>query len=99
MKLYELAHSRAGDKGDTLILSLIPYEGDDYERLVQEVTPERVAEHLRQSVRGTIRRYELPGIQALLFVCERALHGGVTTSLVTDSHGKCMSGVLLDMEL
>lgn len=99
MKLYDIAHSRAGDKGDTLTLSLIPFHADDYPRLRREVTAERVAAHLSGNVHGTVRRYELPNINALLFVCERALHGGVTTSLVTDAHGKCLSGVLLDLEL
>ncbi|WP_116126502.1 hypothetical protein [Lewinella sp. IMCC34183] len=99
MKLYDIAHSRAGDKGDTLTLSLIPYAGEDYQRLLREVTADRVAHHLRHNVRGEVKRYELPKLQALLFVCERALHGGVTTSLVSDAHGKCMSGVLLDMDL
>ena len=99
MKLHEIAHARAGDKGNTLTLSLIPFDPADYDRLLASVTAERVAEHLSGSVAGSIRRYELPKIHALLFVCEGALHGGVTTSLTADSHGKCMSGVLLEMEL
>lgn len=31
MKLREIAHSRAGDKGDISNLSLIPYNEADYE--------------------------------------------------------------------
>ena len=99
MKLHEIAHSRAGDKGNTLTLSLIPFDPADYDRLLASVTAERVSDHLAGSVTGPIRRYELPKIHALLFVCEGALHGGVTTSLTADTHGKCMSGVLLDLEL
>ncbi|PPK88416.1 hypothetical protein CLV84_1383 [Neolewinella xylanilytica] len=99
MKLYDIAHSRAGDKGNTLTLSLIPYSPADYDMLQREITAERVAAHLATSVRGEIRRYEMPRIHALLFVCEGALDGGVTTSLAADTHGKCMSGVLLDMEI
>ena len=99
MKLHEIAHARAGDKGNTLTLSLIPFASADYPMLVREITADRVAEHLAGSVSGPVHRYELPGIEALLFVCEGALHGGVTTSLTADTHGKCMSGVLLDLEL
>ena len=99
MKLHDIAHARAGDKGNTLTLSLIPFDPADYDRLSAAVTAERVAEHLAGSVTGPVRRYELPRIHALLFVCEGALHGGVTTSLTADSHGKCMSGVLLDLDL
>ena len=46
MKLYEIAHSRAGDKGNTLTLSLIPYDEADYEMLRSKVTAEKVKTHL-----------------------------------------------------
>jgi hypothetical protein len=98
-KLYEIAHSRAGDKGNTLTLSLIPYEEKDYERLCREVTAEKVKAHLKEIVQGEIARYELPNISALLFVCQQALAGGVTTSLVMDTHGKTLSYALLEMEI
>ena len=38
-------------------------------------------------------------IAALLFVCQQALAGGVTTSLVMDTHGKTLSYALLEMEI
>src|SRR5205823_10361559 len=96
-KLHELAHSRAGDKGDTLILSLIPYREEDYELLRREVTAEAVKRHLAHAVLGNVRRFELPNIHALQFVCERALDSGVTTSLIIDPHGKTLSYALLEL--
>ncbi|MFM2361289.1 MAG: hypothetical protein RLZZ316_191 [Bacteroidota bacterium] len=99
MKLYDIAHSRAGDKGDTLTLSLIPYNEADYEILCTQVTAEKVAQHLSGIVKGTVTRYELPHIASLLFVCQQALAGGVTTSLALDAHGKTMSYALLQMEI
>lgn len=98
-KLYEIAHSRAGDKGNTLTLSLIPFEEKDYERLCREATAEKVKAHLKEIVKGEIVRYELPNISALLFVCQQALSGGVTTSLVMDTHGKTLSYALLEIEI
>jgi hypothetical protein len=98
-KLYELAHSRAGDKGNTLILSLIPYDEKDYELLREKVTVEKVKEHLTEIVDGNIIRYEVPNISALQFVCHHALLGGVTTSLSMDTHGKSLSYALLGMEI
>jgi len=98
-KLYDLAHCRAGDKGNTSILSLIAYRPEDYPLLVRAVTVEAVARHLRGIVRGEIRRWELPQLGALQFVCERSLAGGVTTSLALDAHGKSLSYALLEMEL
>jgi hypothetical protein len=98
-KLHELAHCRAGDKGDTSTLSLVAYRGEDYPLLAQRVTVEAVAWHLRGIVHGAIRRYELPQLWALQFVCEHALAGGVTTSLALDAHGKSLSSALLEMEI
>jgi hypothetical protein len=99
IKLYDLAHSRAGDKGNTLTLSLIPYAEQDYAWLAAEITAARVQEHLQDIVAGTVTRYELPHIASLLFVCERALLTGVTTSLALDAHGKSLSYALLEMEV
>lgn len=99
MKLYDIAHSRAGDKGNTLTLSLIPYREEDYAFLCREITEERVAAHLKNIVAGSITRYELPNISSLLFVCEQALLTGVTTSLAIDAHGKTLSYALLEMQI
>ena len=96
-KLHELAHARAGDKGDTLTLALIAYRDEDYELLKAQVTPQAVKKHLAQVVLGEVRRYELPQLSALQFVCERALDTGVTTSLAIDPHGKTLSYALLEM--
>ena len=98
-KLYELAHSRAGDKGNTLTLSLIPYFEHDYELLCTQVTAEKVKAHLKEIVQGEIVRYELNNISSLLFVCRNALLTGVTTSLAIDTHGKTLSYALLEMEI
>lgn len=99
MKLFELAHSRAGDKGNTLMLSLIPYKESDYPMLCSTVSAEKVKEHLRELVQGDVVRYELPNISSLLFVCHNALSGGVTTSLAIDTHGKSISYALLQMDI
>ena len=99
MKLYELAHSRAGDKGDTSILSVIAYRSEDYPLICRAVTAERVASHLANIVKGDVTRYEVPRLHALQFVCTSALAGGVTTSLGVDTHGKTLSSALLELEL
>ena len=98
-KLAELAHCRAGDKGDTAILSLFAYRPDDYPLLVAQVTEERVRAHLAAIVKGEVRRFELPLIHALQFVCGEALDSGVTTSLALDTHGKTLSYALLELAI
>ena len=98
-KLADLAHCRAGDKGDTSTLSRVAVRAVDYALLASRVSADAVARHLDGIVRGTVRRYELPQLRALQFVCERALAGGVTTSLALDAHGKSLSFALLEMAI
>ena len=99
MKLYELAHSRTGDKGNISNVSLIAYDPKEFEMLKEKVTAERVKEHFKGMVKGEVVRYELPNICALNFVMQAALGGGVTRSLSVDMHGKGFSSYLLDMEI
>jgi hypothetical protein len=98
-KLYDLAHCRAGDKGNTSILSLIAYRDRDYAILCSEVTAQAVKRHLAHIIHGKVARHEVPNISALQFVCEQSLGGGVTTSLAMDAHGKSLSYALLEMEI
>ena len=99
MKLWEIAHSRTGDKGNISNISLIAYDPKDFDLLREKVTAERVKAHFAGIVKGTVVRYELPNIQALNFVLYDALGGGVTRSLSLDMHGKGLSSYLLDMEI
>lgn len=99
MRLHDIAHARAGDKGNTSTLTVIPYDDADYPWLVEMLTPEAVRQQLSPHVQGEVSRFELPNLCALQFVCRDSLGGGVTTSLAVDTHGKTMSSRLLAMEL
>lgn len=99
MKLRQIAHSRAGDKGDVSNLSLIPYRESDYEKLKATVTAEMVKEYFSEICHGPVTRYEVPGICSLNFVMEKALGGGVLKSLAQDKHGKTLSAALLEMDV
>ena len=59
--------------------------------------PVAVKAFLAHLVDGEVTRYELPGIHALNFVCERALGGGGMSSLRHDPLGKGMAQILLAM--
>jgi hypothetical protein len=99
MLLHELAHCRAGDKGNVATLSVFPRADADYSLLVRELTADRVRAHLAAFVAGEVDRYELPNLPALHFVCYQIVDGGVTTSLALDTHGKSLSSRLLALEL
>ena len=99
MKLRQIAHSRTGDKGNTSSISVIAYDEQNYPLLLQHITPERVKAHFGDLVAGEVIRYEIPSLGALNFVLRQALGGGVTRSLILDTHGKSLSSALLDLEL
>jgi hypothetical protein len=97
--LRDIAHARAGDKGNTCNISVVAFDSRDYPRLVRHVTPERVRNHFRGIVRGTVTRYELPALGALNFVMTDALGGGVTRSIALDAHGKSLSSAILTLDI
>lgn len=99
MKLRELAHSRTGDKGNTLNVSVICHDVRHYEHLRRELSADRVKAHLSEVVRGEVVRYELPNLAAFNFVLGQALGGGVTRSLALDAHGKSLSSALMDLDM
>jgi hypothetical protein len=98
MVLHLLAHARAGDKGTTSDIALIPYRSQHYEHLRHYVTGERVREHFADIVQGTVERYEPPHLFALKFVPRGALNG-VTRTPDLDAHGKSLSSPLLEMAI
>jgi hypothetical protein len=99
MLLRTIAHSRTGDKGNHICVSLIAYAVEDYPCLVRAVTAERVAEQFRPLIVDPVIRYEAPNLQALNFVLRRPSEESVTRSLASDPHGKSLSSLLLCMEI
>ena len=99
MKLRTIGHSRSGDKGATINVSLIASDERDYSRLARHVTAARVKAHFAGLIEGAVVRYELPAIGALNFVLERRTGGAVTGTLALDAHGKSFSSALLEMEI
>lgn len=97
--LYELAHARSGDKGNTLNISLICYRPEYYAILENQVTPERVAQIFSLRNPSRVLRYDLPRLFAFNFVICDVLEGGVNSSLGLDGHGKSLSYLLLEMEV
>lgn len=97
--LHDLAHARAGDKGDRLNISLFPYDPADWALLAEQVTEARVRAHFNMRSPSRVTRYDLPALCGFNFVLERALGGGVNSSLHLDAHGKCLSFHLLSLPI
>lgn len=99
MPLHQIAHGRSGDKGNRLNVNVIVYEARHWPVLAAEVTAERVAALFAHRGVTQVTRYELPLLGALNFVIEDALEGGVNSSLALDTHGKCLSYLVLGLEV
>ncbi len=99
VKVHELAHARAGDKGNTSNVSVVAYSDEAWTLLREQLTVERVMDAYAHVAKGPVTRYELPTLKALNFVIENALGGGVTISLAQDAHGKSLSFLMLDIGL
>jgi hypothetical protein len=99
VKLRQMAHARAGDKGNISNIGVFPYRDQDYDLLLEALTVDRVKGKFEGIVKGTITRYEAPVLKALNFVMEEALNGGVSRSLSLDKHGKSFSLLMLDIDI
>ena len=99
VKLREVAHSRGGEKGDTVNISVITYREEDYALIEKQVTVTSVRELYGPITKGDIRRYEIPRIGALNFVLEEALGGGRSRTLAFDESGKALSSLILTMDI
>ena len=93
--LHSVAHGRAGDKGNRLNVSVMPYDNDAYPVLAEQLTEARVLEAFAHRGATRVRRYDLPLLPAFNFVIEDVLEGGVNGSLNLDGHGKTNSFLLL----
>jgi hypothetical protein len=99
IRVYDLAHGRAGDKSNTSNISVIAYDEAGWEILREQLTERVVMKAFAHVASGPVRRYELPKLRALNFVIEGALGGGVTRSLAQDAHGKSLSSLMMMIEL
>jgi len=95
--LYDIAHARAGDKGNRSNISLFVYDPKYYPVVKGQVTPECLKAAFPDLLKGRVQRFELDHLHGLNFVMDQALEGGVNGSLNLDAHGKSWSFLLLDL--
>lgn len=95
--LHSVAHGRAGDKGNRLNVSIMPYDPECFELIAQQLTESRVLDAFAHRGATSVKRYDLPRLPAMNFVIDDVLEGGVNGSLNLDGHGKSNSFILLGM--
>lgn len=95
----DIAHARAGDKGNISNVSVWVYDANDFALLKRALTAERVKQAYPELIRGCVERYVVEHLGGLNFVMHDSLEGGVNGSLNLDSHGKSWSYLLLALEI
>jgi len=95
----DIAHARAGDKGNTSNVSVWVYDPADFDLLKLTVTPERIKREFPNLVRGEVTRYVVDHLHGINLVLRDALEGGVNASLNLDSHGKSWIYLILGLTL
>ena len=95
----DIAHARAGDKGNTSNVNVWVYDPADFALLKRNLTVERIKREFPKLMRGSVTRYEIEHLHGLNFVMHDALEGGVNASLNLDLHGKSWSYLILGLEL
>ena len=99
MRVDDLADTRTGDKGDTLILAVFPRTPDTWPVLRERLTVDAVGRHYGLLDTDRVLRTEVPNLPALVFRLPGVLRGGVTGATTLDGHGKTLSYHLLTLEL
>jgi hypothetical protein len=97
--LRDLAHARAGDKGNTSNVSVWAYDSGDYALLKSQLTADVIKAAFSRLIQGEVTRYAIDHLHGLNFVMTDALEGGVNTSLNLDSHGKSWSSLFLALTI
>ena len=95
----DVAHARAGDKGNTSNVNVWVYDRADFDLVKRSLTAERIKQTFPKLITGAVERHVIEHLDGLNFVLHGALEGGVNSSLNLDSHGKSWSYLILGMPL
>ena len=99
VKLIDLACTRSGDKGDSSNIGIVFEHQDIYNWALENLTEDKVKNHLRGIANNKVIRYELPNLLSLNFIIKGSLEGGGSDSLLHDAQGKTHGQLLLLLEL
>ena len=86
MRVGEIAVGRSGDKGNKLDLTIVGLDTEKYTLLEEKLTEAAAQVAIARVMPGEVVRYALPGLNALKFVVDGALPGGVYATLHAGLH-------------
>ncbi len=94
VRVHDLAHSRTGDKGDRINISVIAFDDAGFRHLGEHLTCERVMETFAALAAGPCQRFELAARPEL-----RDRPGARRRRNPQPIHGKSLSSLMLTIEL
>jgi Acyclic terpene utilisation family protein AtuA len=100
--LKRIAYGRSGDKGNLANIGLIARRPEFAAVIREQVTADRVADFFRNYLEDAaeIKRWEMPGLDAVNIVLTQVLGGrGGTSTLRYDPQGKSYAAMLLTMPI
>lgn len=101
VRLVDIAWARSGDKGDKFNVAVIARRPEflPYIRaaLTEDAVKEWFAHEFRGAVNPRVERFEVPGMNALNFLCHEALGGGGMATLRLDQLAKGKAQQLLEI--
>lgn len=99
VKLAAFCQARSGDKADIANVAVFAPTEALFEVLREQLTAERVKEHLSPLVKGDVVRYEARNVLGLNFVCQQGIGGGGLCTLQSDTLAKTYGPNVLRMEV
>ena len=94
--LISLAWARSGDKGDLFNVGVIARKPEYLPYIRAALTPEAVRDWYAHFGATRVDRFDLPGFNALNFVVDESLAGGINNSPRLDAAAKGMAQQLLE---
>jgi hypothetical protein len=97
--LIKLAIARSGDKGDFANIGVIARKPEYLPFIKAALTEAALAEYFAHLVKGSVERWDVPGIDGMNFLMKQALGGGGIASLNVDPQAKAYAQMLLDFPI
>jgi hypothetical protein len=98
-RLSDIAHGRSGDKGNHANIAVIAYTDDGFDWLRDHLTADRVRDYFAPLGLTQVDRFEAANLCAFNYLLHNVLGGGASQSLRSDTQGKTLASVLLQMEI
>ena len=96
VRLIDLAWARSGDKGDLFNVGVIARKAEYLPYINAALTQDAVKDWYAHFGASKVLRYDLPGFNALNFVVDESLAGGINNSPRLDAAAKGMAQQLLE---